>query len=73
MHTRRVLQRDSIANVGKLAVLKDDKVLFLAQPSQLVDEVLVKVFDDVDVRLWWVAAAISNEPRTGSTACPVSP
>jgi hypothetical protein len=47
-------------NVGKLAVLEEEDVVLLAEPDELLDEVGVKIGNDVDVRL----CAASTSRRT---------
>lgn len=49
--TFAVLVFDRVANISKLAVLKDQKVVTLRQLAQLVDQFLIKIVHDVDMRL----------------------
>lgn len=50
--TTRVLELDSVANVCKLAVFKDEEVVALSEGEQREDGVLVgEVLDDIDVGL----------------------
>ncbi|MDF9518909.1 hypothetical protein P5780_27755, partial [Bacillus cereus] len=48
---RCVLQTHSVSNIGKLAVLKDEEIVLHAKLRKPLDEVPVKVLDNVNVRL----------------------
>jgi hypothetical protein len=52
-----------LTNIGKLAVLKDHKVMLLGQSSELVNQVLIKVLNNVNVGLlfsWFPMEKKSN-------------
>jgi len=51
VHTAVVLQFDRVANVGKLAVLKDHKVVLGRELAQLLRHLGRKVLQNVNVRL----------------------
>jgi len=37
--------------IGKLSILEDDKVMLDAKVLKVVNEALIKIFDDIDVSL----------------------
>ena len=51
MHAGRVLQTHCVSDIGKLAVFKDHKIVAHTQMRQLLDQIVIKVFNDVDMRL----------------------
>jgi hypothetical protein len=51
VHARAVLQGHGVADVGKLAVLEDDKVVLVGEARELGGERGREVLDDVDVGL----------------------
>lgn len=51
MDAGRVLQRNRVANIGKLAVLENDKVQVFRELNKLRDQIGSEVGDDVDVGL----------------------
>lgn len=65
-----------LTNVSKLAILKNHKVVLLGQSSELVNQILIKVIDNIDVGLQnrenkkWVRGyqiSLAMEPFTTCT------
>lgn len=56
-----------LTNVGKLAVLKDHKVVLLGQGSKLVNQILIEILNNINVGLFrqekWSNMLIQQQPR----------
>lgn len=65
---KRMDAAPALTDVGKLAVLEDEKVVLLAELCELLCEVEVKVLDDVDVCLRSVHAGEVMSVRGGRPA-----